>query len=228
MAKEKEKKLKEKEEIKEEAKKEKPVKEKKVEKEENEVIIEEEIKEDYKEDELLNLEKQLDELNNKYLYTLAEMKDLHKSYEQENKRNIKYVTYDFMYELLGVYDIFSMVLENKKIPDQVKAYFKGFELVFAKLKQFFEDHKVSEILVKEHEAFDHNYHNAVDTVMTNKKGLDGLIEEVLQQGFKFEDRILRPVSVKVYKYKEDKKSTLEQEEAVAPNDEVIEEETKGE
>ena len=160
------------------------------------------------EEKILELEKKLEEMSNKYLYTLAEMKDLHKIYEKENKTSIKYVTYDFMYELLQIMDVFSIVLENHNIPKEVAAYFKGFELVFEKLKVFFQDHDVKEIITNVGEKFNHNDHNAVETVETEQEELDDTIESILLKGYRILDRILRPVSVKVYKYVAKKEETV--------------------
>lgn len=162
------------------------------------------------------LEKKVEELNDKYLYALAEMKDLHKIYEKENKTAIKYVKYDFMYELLQIYDVFAIVLESKKVPEELVAYFRGFEMLFEKLKQFFKANKVSEIVTNVGDKFDYNKHNAVEKETTTNKELDETVEKVLLKGYMFEDRILRPVAVKVYKYEEEKEK----------KDEVIEESNK--
>ena len=61
-------------------------------------------------------------LNEKYLYALAQMKDLHKTYEKENAISVKYVTHDLMLELLPIIDVFSMVLENPNVPNEVSKY----------------------------------------------------------------------------------------------------------
>lgn len=170
--------------------------------------VEEEIKENKKdkkekkiskeEKRIVELEEQVATLNEKYLYTLAQMKDLHKTYEKENAISVKYVTHDLMLELLPIIDVFSMVLESPNIPSQVVAYFKGFELVFNQFKDLMERHSVSEIASKVGDSFDHNIHNGVEKVDTSNSEEDGKICAILQKGYKIGDKVLRPVSVKVY------------------------------
>jgi len=161
------------------------------------------------------LEEKYNALNEKYLYTLAQMKDLHKTYEKENKISIKYVTYDLMEELLPIVDIFGMVLESSSVPDEVKAYFKGFELVFNQFKQVLDNHGVVEIVTKEGDKFDHNVHNGVEKIEI-EEGEHDTIASVLQKGYRIGDKVLRPVSVKVYSLKD--KTNVEQETAEVNED----------
>jgi molecular chaperone GrpE len=176
----------------------------------NEEIGEKESKKKKKKDVILELEEKCATLNEKYLYALAQMRDLHKTYEKENAIAIKYVTYDLMEELLPILDIFSMVLENENIPSEVQAYFKGFELVFNQFKQILDRHGVSEIKCSIGDKFDHNVHNGVEKVEI-EEGEHDTIAQVLQKGYKIGDKVLRPVSVKVYCLKDNKETTIEQE-----------------
>ena len=159
-------------------------------------VNEKEAKKKKKKDLIAELEEKCAELNDKYLYTLAQMKDLHKTYEKENEIALKYVTYDLMEELLPILDVFSMVLENDNIPPEIKAYFKGFELVFNQFKQILERHGVSEILCKIGDEFDYNIHNGVEKIDV-EDGERDTVAQVLQKGYKIGDKVLRPVSVKV-------------------------------
>ena len=190
---------------------------------EQEALEEKEAKKKRKKDTILELEEKCAELNEKYLYALAQMKDLHKTYEKENAIAVKYVTYDLMEELLPILDIFSMVLENDNVPNEVKAYFKGFELVFNQFKQILDRHGVSEIATKIGDSFDYNIHNGVEKVDI-EEGEHDTIAQVLQKGYRIGDKVLRPVSVKVYSVikKENTDENIEQEEA------KIESEDKGE
>ena len=198
-------------------------------KEETEVL-EEELAEEEKEeregkkkkkkDVIAELEEKCAILNDKYLYALAQMKDLHKTYEKENAIAIKYVTYDLMEELLPILDIFSMVLDNDNIPDEIKAYFKGFELVFNQFKQILDRHGVSEIQCAIGDKFDYNFHNGVEKVEV-EEGEHDTIAQVLQKGYKIGDKVLRPASVKVYSVIKQDETEIEQEEA------TISEEDKG-
>ena len=192
---------------------------------EEELMEEKDVKKKKKKDVISELEEKCAELNEKYLYALAQMKDLHKTYEKENAIAIKYVTYDLMEELLPILDIFSMVLDNANIPDEVKAYFKGFELVFNQFKQILDRHGVVEIPCKQGDPFDYNIHNGVEKVEI-EEGEHDTIAEVLQKGYKIGDKVLRPVSVKVYSLV--KEETLEQNEEDSKAKSENSEEDKGE
>ena len=189
--------------------------------------VEEEIKDKKKEKKMskeekkiIELEEKVNVLNEKYLYTLAQMKDLHKTYEKENAISVKYVTHDLMLELLPIIDVFSMVLESPNIPSEVVAYFKGFELVFNQFKGLMDNHGVSEINCKVGDKFDYNVHNGVEKVDTSNKEEDEKICQVLQKGYKIGDKVLRPVAVKVYSLvKEDEKLEQENLEAKSENSE---------
>ena len=198
--------------------------------------VEEEIKKEKKkekkmskeEKKICELEEQVATLNEKYLYALAQMKDLHKTYEKENAISVKYVTYDLMLELLPIIDVFSMVLDNPNIPSEVSAYFKGFELVFNQFKDLMERHQVSAIYCKVGEKCDYTIHNGVEKIETDNKEEHDQICQILQKGYKIGDKVLRPVSVKVYSYaSEEVKEDIEQEENFEAKSENMEED-KGE
>ena len=187
--------------------------------EELEEVVDEEVKDkkkkkEKKKDIIGEQEDKCAELNEKYLYALAQMRDLHKTYEKENAIAVKYVTYDLMEELLPIIDIFTMVLENANVPDEVKAYFKGFELVFNQFKQVMDNHGVSEIVTKVGDKFDHNVHNGVEKVEIDE-GEHDTIAQVLQKGYRIGDKVLRPVSVKVYSLKN---ANVEQNDAEVKED----------
>ena len=180
-----------------------------------ESIEEEKEKKDLKDqknkDLIKQLEEKLEQANEKYLYILAEMKDLHKSYQNDNFRSLSYFKKDFVLELLPIIDIFETVLENKDVPQQVNAYLKGFEIILSQLKQFLELKGVEEIIIKDNSTFDYNLHNAIEKEETQNKKLDEKIKEVIQKGYKIDGKLLRPASVVVYKFvtqeKEDIKKT---------------------
>lgn len=192
---------------------------------EEEVVEEEkETKKKKKKDIIIELEEKCAQLNEKYLYALAQMKDLHKTYEKENAISVKYVTYDLMEELLPILDVFSMVLENDNIPPEITAYFKGFELVFNQFKQILDKHGVSEIKCNIGDKFDHNIHNGVEKVEI-EEGEHDTIAQVLQKGYKIGDKVLRPVSVKVYSLI---KETIPTDAEIEQEDEATIQEDKGE
>ena len=147
-----------------------------------------------------NLEEELLEYKQKYLYTLAELSNLGKQHEKEKKDLAKYFTQDFLLELLPLYDIFTMVISNKNVTPEVAAYLKGFELVYAQFEQFLDRNGVSEIVTKLGEEYDPLLHNAIE-IEEIEEGEQHKIVQIYQKGYKMHDRVLRPTSVKITKLK---------------------------
>ena len=153
-----------------------------------------------KEKELQLLMEKNEELSSKYLYALAEMRDLHKNYQKDNTNSMGYLKKDMILEILPIYDVFEKVLQNKNVSQEVQAYLRGFELVLNQMTLFFENKGVEKINSTEKSDFDHNVHNAVEKVETDDEKLDGKIELTLQSGYKMDGKLLRPAAVKVYKH----------------------------
>ena len=149
-----------------------------------------------------NLEEELAEYKEKYLYTLAELSNLGKTFQKEKESAIKYYAQDFMLELLPLYDIFTMVLANKNVPPEVENYLKGFELVYAQFQAFLDRNGVTEIVTAIGEEYDPIKHSAIEV-----EEVDEDVNKVLhiyQKGYMYKDRVLRPTTVKVSRLKEEK------------------------
>lgn len=172
---------------------------------EEEIVLEEqEVKEEKKskKEKKKNLEEELNEYKEKYLYTLAELSNLGKTFQKEKESAIKYYAQDFMLELLPLYDIFTMVLENKNVPPEVENYLRGFELVYAQFQAFLDRNGVSEIVTKVGEEYDPVKHSAIE-VEEVEEDVNNILH-VYQKGYMYKDRVLRPTTVKVSRLKEEK------------------------
>ena len=91
-----------------------------------------------------------------------------------------------------------------------------------------ERHQVSEISCKVGENFDYTIHNGVEKVETENEDENNQICQILQKGYKIGDKVLRPVSVKVYSYaSKEVEEDIEQEENFEAKSENMEED-KGE
>jgi len=180
-------------------------KEKKEENLEEEISLEEEteVKETKKEKKKKSVEEELAEYKEKYLYTLAELSNLGKTFQKEKESAIKYFAQDYMLELLPLYDIFTMVLENKNVPPEVENYLRGFELVYSQFQGFLDRNGVVEIKTSINEEYDPVKHSAIE-VEEVEPGEENKIVHIYQKGYMYKDRVLRPTTVKVTKIKEEK------------------------
>lgn len=170
---------------------------------EEEISLEEKEVKETKKEKKKSVEEELAEYKEKYLYTLAELSNLGKTFQKEKESAIKYFAQDYMLELLPLYDIFTMVLENKNVPPEVENYLRGFELVYSQFQGFLDRNGVVEIKTTLGEEYDPVKHSAIE-VEEVEAGEENKVVHVYQKGYMYKDRVLRPTTVKVTKVKEEK------------------------
>lgn len=87
-------------------------------------------------------------------------------------------------------------LEDKEVSDEFKNWVTGFKLIDKDLKKFLEKHGVTKIT--EFDEFDPQLHEAMMHVSDDDHEA-GQIVQVLQEGYKLQDQVLRPAKVSVAK-----------------------------
>ena len=142
---------------------------------------------------IAKLEQQLAEEKEKALRIQAEMMNFKRRSEETMATYKKYANEDILKELLLIKDNFErgLSLEN----EENKELIKGFRMIYQNVDKILEENGVVEIEALNVE-FDPNVHQAVltDTVEGVKPGM---VLDVLQKGYKYKDRVLRPAMVKV-------------------------------
>lgn len=137
--------------------------------------------------ELLALEKE------KSMRIQAEMLNFKRRKEDEVANMYKYANEDILKKLLLVVDNFERALSLEN--DENKEFLKGFNMIYTNIVNILNDNEVKEIETLDKE-FDPMYHQAVLTEV--KEGVDaGIVIEVLQKGYMYKDKVLRPSMVKV-------------------------------
>lgn len=127
------------------------------------------------------------DLKSRLLRTLADYDNLQKRSEIERVQSGKRASLNLLREFLPLLDLITKAQENLKDPalDLVK---NTFEEIFKK-----EDlEKFGEV----GEDFDPTFHEVIAVVPGGK---ENQIAEVITPGYKFEDLVLRPAMVKVYR-----------------------------
>ena len=164
--------------------------------------VKEEIKHEYKKEKKSKEKEMIDLLNNKVkeledknLRISAEMINTIRRKEEETSRVLKYASEDVFIDLIGVVDNFERALSVKTENQDILNYQKGFEMIYAGLKNVLIKNDVKEIdaLGKE---FDPNKHQAMMTDHVEGKKNNEVIE-VLQKGYIYKDKVIRPAMVKV-------------------------------
>ncbi len=174
-----------KEEVKEEVKEEKDIKKNK--------------KENKKDKEIEELKKQISELNDKNIRVTAEMVNSIRRKEEETTRIMKYANESLILELLVIMDNFERAfnMDDDNMEDEVSKFLNGMKIIYNNLKNILEKYEVKEIDALDKE-FDPNFHQAVMQVHEDGKE-ENIVIEVMQKGYTYKDKVIRPAMVKVNK-----------------------------
>ena len=142
-----------------------------------------------------NFEKIIEELNNQVLYAKAETENIRKrSYEEADKTR-KYAVESFSQEVLTVKDSLEASLSQDNIDFNILK--DGVELTLKQLNAVFTKFNINEI-DPINEKFDPKEHQAI-SMIDSKDQEPNTVLDVLQKGYKLNDRVIRPAMVVVSK-----------------------------
>ena len=153
----------------------------------------------------LSIEKKLEDAENRVLRTLAETENLRKRFEREKEDLGNYVISNFAKETLSVLDnlqraLNSIELDKLKDKDKnISKFIEGIELTEKQIIAIFEKFKIEKVNSL-YTNFDPNIHQAMFEVEVEDKE-PGTVVEVVQEGYRIGDRLLRPALVGVSKKK---------------------------
>ena len=153
----------------------------------------------------LSVEEKLEDAENRLLRTLAETENLRKRYEREKEDLSNYVISNFAKETLAILDNLQRALSSIKTNDfkdtdeNIKTFVEGIELTEKQIITIFEKFKIEKVKSLD-TNFDPNFHQAMFEVESKDKE-PGTVVEVVQEGYKIGDRLLRPALVGVSKKK---------------------------
>lgn len=144
------------------------------------------------------LKAKLAEEQAKSLRIQADMINFKKRKEDELAAFYKYSNQELIEELLPTIDNFERALKaeiSDEASDEVKKFLEGFKLIYSNLVKILSDLGVKEIEADGVE-FDPNFHQAVLLEKDENKP-SNVILEVLQKGYMYKDKVIRPSMVKV-------------------------------
>ena len=175
-----------------------PVKEKecKCSKEKEKTIeLQKELEEGKKQIEVLN--QKIGSMQEALLRNQAELQNYKRRKEEESEKVLKYKNEDLIKELLTVVDNFerAISMDDNDLSDEVSKFLAGFKLIYTTTIGILNKFEVKEIQTEGIE-FDPEYHHAVLTDHDESKP-SGVVLEVLQKGYMYKDRVIRPAMVKV-------------------------------
>lgn len=162
----------------------------KEEKEEEKTCEGEEVKEE--ESEKSEKDEEDEDLKAKHLRLMADFQNYRRRAEEAKLRSYSHGREDLVTEILPVLDNFERALEADSEDGNFK---EGIEMIFKQLMDQLTKAGLSEIEALG-EEFDPNFHNAVMTEDSEEYDSNH-VTAVLQKGYKFKDKVIRPSMVKV-------------------------------
>ena len=147
--------------------------------------------------EIEDLRNQVGVLKESLLRNQAELQNYKRRKDEEVSKILKYKDEDIIKELLGVLDNFERAIrmDDNDLTDEVSRFLEGFKLIYSNTVNILSKFQVKEIDAEGVE-FNPDYHHAVLTDHDENKPA-GVVLEVLQKGYMYKDRVIRPAMVKV-------------------------------
>lgn len=133
------------------------------------------------------------ELKEKVLRITADMQNMRRRYDLDLAQAYKYDGFDLVEKILPILDNFERALKIKSEGNE--KFLEGFKMIYENLIAILSSKGITEIdcLNKE---FDPTVMNAVVTEANNDV-MENTVLEVLQKGYMYNDRLMRPAMVKV-------------------------------
>lgn len=137
------------------------------------------------------------EAQENYLRTHADFENVKKRLEKEKYQAIDYASEKFAKDMLSTIDTLEMALASANgdanAEDLIGKLKEGIELTLKNVMNTFEKHNIT---VVETDSFDPQIHNAVMQVESADKQ-SGEIVQVMQKGYMYKERLLRPAMVSI-------------------------------
>lgn len=147
---------------------------------------------------LARLQAEKDELQDRFMRTLADAENARKRGERDRREAEQYGGARLARDLLPVYDNLRRALDAASEAQRAaaEALFEGVELTMRELLSTFQKHGLTRISPAVGETFDPQQHEAMfEAALPGTKA--GQIIQVMTEGFLLHDRLLRPAQVGV-------------------------------
>ncbi|MBN6049719.1 nucleotide exchange factor GrpE [Lactobacillus helveticus] len=146
--------------------------------------------------EIADLKDKNKELEDKYLRSEAEIQNMQNRYSKERAQLIKYESQSLAKDILPAVDNLERALSVEADDDVSKQLKKGVKMTLDSLTKALKDHGIVEIEAED-VKFDPTLHQAVQTVVAENDDQRDHVVQVLQKGYQYKDRTLRPAMVVV-------------------------------
>ena len=150
----------------------------------------------YKE-EISKLKEENKRFQEEALVAKADLINYRKRKDEEVTRMLKFCNEDLIKQMLPIIDNFerAIKLDDDNLEDEVSKFLEGFKMIYCNMQNVMENFEVKPI-DGANKPFDPVYHNAI--MVEQREGIEpGQVLEVLQKGYIYKDKVIRPAMVKV-------------------------------
>ena len=147
--------------------------------------------------EIEKLKNDIKKLSEDALVAKADLINYRKRKDEELNRMLKFCNEDLIKQILPILDNFerAIKLDDDNLEDEVSKFLEGFKMIYCNMQNVMENFEVKPI-DGTNKPFDPVYHNAI--MVETREGVEpGMVLEVLQKGYIYKDKVIRPAMVKV-------------------------------
>ena len=139
-------------------------------------------------------QKQINELQDRYIRLMAEFDNFRKRSLKERMELLKSAGEDVLVNILPVIDDFERGLDAIEKSSDIDAVKKGIELIYNKFKDFLVQRGVKEIDAR-NQDFNVDMHEAITKIPAPEENLKGKVVDVVQKGYYLNDKVIRYAKV---------------------------------
>jgi molecular chaperone GrpE len=145
-----------------------------------------------------DLQTKYDQMENRFLRAEADMKNIQNHAKKEQADLIKYDGQQLAHDILPIVDNLQRALAVDVTDDSGKQLKKGVSMVYEHLTKALSDNGV-EVIEALNKPFDPKFSQAVQTAAADDHHPVDTVVQILQNGYRLKDRVLRPAMVVVAK-----------------------------
>jgi len=162
--------------------------------------------------EIAKLKEENAKLKNDYLKAYADSQNFQKRINDQAIKDRKYASQNVIGELINPIDMLIQIVNMPAPSPEIQNYVIGFQMITNQLTDILKNEGLAPINAKVGLEFDPKVMQAVET-SNDDSVADNIITKIMQPGYMYKDRILRPAMVVVNKkeVKEENKEGKEEE-----------------
>lgn len=143
-------------------------------------------------DPIKTLEEKIQELEKEKQYSTAEIVNLRQRYARERNTLVKFSSMNLASKILPVLDNLEKAISIEN--NESEKFIEGVNMTLKSLRNTLENEGVQKIDARD-KLFDPSFMEAIAVIPTPEGKEPGSVVEIVEEGYMFHDRVLRPVKV---------------------------------